>query len=142
MLLRDDLWPFYLRLGSPLTAFCRCRLLSEAPSDRIRRSARGLRPALLSAFKHRSPPGDLRASLLLCAPAPWRLGVLAGAGGLPQRLAFRFLCAQGRFLLWPRSGPCFACTLVPPCRRVLKSDAYVVSWSDACAAPWEAGCRL
>ena len=57
--------------------------------------ASGLRLALLCAFSRRSPPADLEASLHLCAPVLWCLGVVTGAGGLPRHLDFRSVCSRG-----------------------------------------------
>ena len=59
-----------------------------------------------------------------------------------HRLNFRSACTWGRFVLWPRLGPGFACLLAPPWWHVLWSDSCDVSWSDTRAAPWKAGCWL
>lgn len=77
--LLDVMWSFSVRLGLLFTALCRCRFLSEAPSEHVRPSVRGLQSPLLCAFPRCSPPRSL--SLNLCAPALWNLGVFAGTGG-------------------------------------------------------------
>ena len=86
LLLRDDLRPSCLHLESPLAAFCRCRILSEA----LQCSARGLRPALLCAFTTALPPGPERPPCYLvrrsrgvwaCLWVPGQTSDLCSLGG-------------------------------------------------------------
>ena len=91
LLLWDALQPSCLCMWSPLIAFCRCPILSADLQRELdaQRAASG-RPCCAPPLSPRIP----KSPLLLFSPAPWCLGVLVGAGGLPRRLNFCSVCTR------------------------------------------------